>query len=316
MNDQDLRRLLTAATETVDRPTDEFVDRLGRRLDIELWSVPTLDGTTPPPIDDDITSHQGGIMVLELDDRPPGDVADQPRFNRRLLGAVAAAAVVVVVGLTALFWAGRDGTNVSTADDPITSTIPREESTVDDVQPAPEALPTEPIAVGEAWIQSILDGDRDTFVALHAPNFTAHNTLMMASSGMPVDQVESYYFDGFDARTAWLRIGGDPTESDGCEEKPNGRFDCGYTQQLLGRADKLAFIRADLAIVDGLVTDVRLDVSHDPDGLMSLVPLFLGIEATETDRECADIGFNSVECADNYPDMLRRYLEYRDEQLG
>ncbi|MEM9652912.1 MAG: hypothetical protein AAGA65_12500 [Actinomycetota bacterium] len=230
-----------------------------------------------------------GSLRRRLAEREPVDSDPTANGSRRptiwLLAAAAAVALLVAVA----FRPGED--------------------------PALEVAATsEAQTVGDAWLAAIEEADRASFVALHASGFEADDTLMGYAKEIDVltpARITDLYFDGFDAFQASLAVDGDTVRGEGCRTGEQGRATCVFTTTLIGTAAYSYRISVDLTVADGRITRLAFeDVTTEPADLRSLIEPFLETEATEEDRACLVLGFNTVGCGRHDSDFLTRYIEY------
>ncbi|MDH5521810.1 MAG: hypothetical protein OEZ14_14905, partial [Acidimicrobiia bacterium] len=222
-------------------------------------------------------------------------------------------AAVALFGLVALTFLSGPGDNASSTGSPGDDLSPLTATTAGTTTSTTEPLPTEPMEVGEAWLASIVDGDRDRFVALHDEGFDqANETLMMWGwhSNRPGTFADRY-FDGYDAFRAALDVDDDEVVERGCRPAGNSMVFCVFRTTLIGGRETSGFGAVLIVDQSGTITSVRLDLaSTEPADLFRYWPDFLTEEATERDVVCAEIGFNSVECGIQESNVLRRYIDY------
>jgi len=225
------------------------------------------------------------------------------------------AAAVALIGLFALMFLSGPEPEASSADDtleddppPVTTTT-TENATTSTTEP----LPTDPFEIGEAWLASIVDSERERFIALHEDGFQqANETLMMWGwhSNRP-GAFADRYFEGFDAFQASLDVDDDEILEQGCRPAGDNKVFCILRTTLIGERETSgigAVLTVDPAVG---ITNVRLDLgSTEPSDLFGYWQNFLAEEATERDIGCADIGFNSVECGIHESNVLRRYIDF------
>lgn len=257
-----------------------------------------------------------GVELLKTAASHPKPDSQSPARDRGPVFTIAA--VVALVGMVALtFLSGPGDDDASTA-----VGSPAEESsltttTVSTTTSTTEPLPAEPMDVGEAWLASIVDGDRDRFVALHDDGFDQTNeTLMMWGwhSNRPGTFADRY-FDGYDAFEAALAVDDDEIVERGCRPVGNDLVYCVLRTTLIGGRETSGFGAVLNVDQGGSITKVRLDLaSTEPADLFRYWQDFLTEEATERDVGCAEIGFNSVECGIQESNVLRRYIDYYRER--
>jgi hypothetical protein len=276
MNDDSLRQRLHRIQGG--EPSPEFVEQLRRRLS---------EGEEPTsPVGPQNSSVDGDGTVIEIDlNHPPG-------AQRRPRGLWAAAAAVLVIGIP-LMISAIAGTGTD-----------REVGT---------AATTEVHRVGEAWIRSVIDDDRAAFVALHAPGFESDDTLMGFSEDVGLltpNRVSEIYFGGFDAFQAARRIDGDAVRSNGCEDVDGDTVQCGFTSTMIGTDDYTYTVLVELVVEDELITSVDFSVTTEPADFRLFVEDFFDDEATDDDRACLALGFNTVGCGEHESDFVTRYAAY------
>ncbi len=274
MNDEALRRQLRRVQG--DEPSPEFVDGLRGRL----LGEDSMSWTAPRTAEEDVT-------VIELDHDIERD-SGQGRRPRVLWAVAAAAALLVGIPLLARAVTGGEP-NLETA---TTSQAQR---------------------TGEAWLSSIVDDDRDAFTALHANGFEADDTLMGFAEDTGVltpTRVAELYFDGFDALQAAIETDGDLIRSNGCQDTEDRTVRCSFTATMIGPESYSYTLTAELIVEDRLITSIDFSTTTDPADFRSLIQEFLEEEATEEDRSCLLLGFNTVGCGEYESDFVGRYAAY------
>lgn len=259
-----------------DDPSPEFVDRVRLRL-----------GEGPRP--------RAGL-VLDGKDTTVVGLDRSPVIGRRsrLLWPLAAAAVLVVGALVAL--------QVIVSDDAETDI----------------AATSEIRLIGDAWLRSIINGDREAFVALHASDVEVDDTLMGFSEDSELltsARIFELYYDGFDALQAALDIDNDVIRSDGCEETGPRAIRCAFTATMIGTNDYNYTVVADIVAEDRLITSIDFTTATDPADFRLVIQDFLDEEATDEDRACLVLGFNTLGCGQHESDFLTRYATYYEAQL-
>ena len=234
---------------------------------------------------------------------------------------VALAAMIVLAGLGLLMVnsgstensAQTDGLNPTVA-----STPPSPTTTSATTVPVP-SLPTDPLDVGEAWLDSIVDNDRATFLALHPPDFTAANeTLMMWGfrAGRPLEFGDRY-LAGFDAFQAAIDVDDDVVTRQPCRLVADRRVFCGFTATVVGGPETTTTQAVLTVDENGTIVEVRIDAgTSDPTDLFRYWRSFIDDNADERDLACLDIGFNSVVCGIQESNLLRRYVEFYRQRTG
>lgn len=275
-----------------DEPDERFVDALRDRLldEPEPAAGPILV-PGPEPDQPATVIELGGRRQQPVDPTEPTG----PRWSRAAWPLTAAA--VLLFGGLVLAGVGGGGNDAA----PLETASERQE-------------------VGESWVRSIVDGDRDAFVAVHHPDVTANDTLMAYSRDGGVltpDRVAEFYFAGFDAFVISVEIDGDIVRSEGCTDTDRDDTDdtvrCGYTTSLIGSARHTYTVFAELTVEDGLITAVEFDEpTTDPPDLRDDVERFFADEATDDDRACMALGFNTPGCGEQDSDFLRRYIDYHE----
>ena len=248
-----LREVLSSlGTES---PSETFVAELRTRLEGEMSHVYT-------------STNNEVAMISATDNDNRSAAVDPPRPPRQRLALVALVAILVAAVGVAALW-GRDSNSTSTDQSPTSpptsaaesSTTTTEQATT--TEDAAASSGSETLAIGEAWVDSIVSNDRERFVSLHTPDIIANDTLMawtgLVPGGMTRETLSSLYFDGFDAFQASIETDNDFVDVDGCEVA--GSRDqiarCGYRASLVGGEETFT-VRADLTVEDGLITNVFL----------------------------------------------------------
>lgn len=186
-----------------EEPSEEFLESLSQRLNAALADQP---GPSNP---------EEEIYVVDLEVRD--DSRQRQWWKSRGLMLSASAAIVLAVVLAAAIWLGdAEGDSESgevaavpettdptpQTDPPATSSTTTESSVVEEGGTDGDEL----MAVGEAWLQSVVDNDETTFRALHAADARVTNTVIgwgpveLVSSGrLDEPDVATLYFGGFGA---------------------------------------------------------------------------------------------------------------------
>ncbi len=263
-------------------PSPDFVDGLRQRLTAEALGRPT-DGVDPSP-GGPSTPSAPSVTVLGTDRTA---VAPAPR-SRLAVPLTAAAALLVGAFLATL--------------------VRSDDSTVQ-----PTTTATEARQVGEAWLQAIVVGDRAGFVELHADDLTTNDTLMGFSrdAGILTDErIGELYFAGFDAFQASAASA--TVRSDGCRDLRRVEVRCAYTAPIGDSAVYTYTNTVDLVVEDGRIVSLSFMTTTDPADLRSDVDAFFAEEATDDDRACIALGFNTVGCGRLEADFARRYIEFHE----
>ncbi len=246
-----------------------------------------IDGDGPSP-----------KFVGRLRDTLAGDAAERPAAvsiersapRRRPLEplALAAAAIVLVVGMIVAIQAVRDDSAVA------------------------PASPAAAARIGDAWLRAIVDGNRDAFLALHGPDLEVDDTLMGFSEDVGIltdDRVGELYASGFDALQAAVAIDDDEITPLGCG--PSGvAVRCIFSVTMIGTPQYRYTVVADLTVVGSLIRRIDFSTTTTPVNLRSMIDEFLATEATDDDRACLALGFNTVGCGEHESDFLRRYIAF------
>lgn len=276
MNDDTLRRQLQQIQG--EEPAPEFVDRLRSSLSGESSAGGGSAG------------NGGPVTMIGLQSPAP----ETPRRFRPMWPLLAAAVVLGAVLLTVAF-------------------------PTDDV-PVDTATTTEAVQTGEAWLESIVNNDREAFEMLHAAELESNDTLMAYSKDLGLltpSTVSELYLDGFDAFQVSLTADGDVLRPDGCEGADPGVARCRYTASLIGTEDYAYTAVAELTVVDGRIVAVDFaEVSTKPADLRSEIQDFMDEEATDEDRACLVLGFNTVGCGRHDSDFMARYIAYYESRQG
>ncbi len=275
MNEETLRRGLQRIQG--EEPAPEVIDRLRQRVSAASQPI----GSTSPDAGPVTDSEQ--VTVLDLEHRPPS--------GRRRLSPwpVAAAAALLIGGLLSLRMMAGDDSETSVA------------ST------------TEIRQIGNAWLQSIIDWDRAAFEALHADDVAVDDTLMGFSEDTDIltsARIAEIYDDGFDALQAALAADDDVIRSDGCQETDDGTILCAFTATMIGTPEYTFTVSAELSVEDRLITSIDFSTDTDPADLRSVIQDFMETDATDEDRACLALGFNTVGCGQHESDFLTRYLAF------
>ncbi len=251
-------------------PSDDFVEALRLRIQEQATQE-----TTPGPAGSTVIDFgkQGGST--------PG------RFGRVWLLAAAAALVGAML---------------------LTQLLP------DDGAPLETAATTEAREIGDAWLASIINNDRTSFVALHADDLRTNDTLMAYSQDVDLltpARVAELYLDGFEAFQRSLAVDGDVVRAEGCDDIDSGQVRCIYTASLIGTDDYTYTVAADLTVESRLITAIDFtEISTEPSDLRSQSEAFFDEEATDEDRACLLLGFNTRGCGEHDSDFMRRYIAY------
>lgn len=254
-----------------EEPTAEFVDELRNHLaEIETTGAAARPGHEP-------------VTVLGLRSRPTSDGR-----SRILVSAAAAILFAIGFGVTIRMVSRTDAEiGVSTA--------------------------TEAVQVGETWLQTIVDGDRESFLALHAVDLEVDDTLMGFSEDTGIltsARVSELYDDGFDALQAAVEIDGDVIQAEGCEATDDGQTRCSFTATMIGTNTYSYTVTAVLDVEDRLISAIEFSTTTEPADFRSLVEGFLESEATDEDRACMALGFNTIGCGVHESDFVTRYAAY------
>ncbi len=279
MNDETLRRQLRRIQG--EEPTPEVVDRLRQRVS-DASRVGAGSGASGEP-----ATGNSHVTVVDLDHRRSA------ARSRPSVWPMVAAAALLVGGLVAL-----RGATINDSENGVAST-------------------TEIKQVGEAWLRSIIDGDRAAFEALHAADVEVDDTLMGFSEDTDIltsARITEQYNDGFDALQAALAADDDVIRSDGCQGTDNDQvIRCAFTATMIGTADYTYTISAELVVEDRLITSIDFSTDTEPADLRDLIQDFMDTEATDEDRACLTLGFNTVGCGRHESDFLTRYVAFYEE---
>lgn len=173
-------------------------------------------------------------------------------------------------------------------------------------------------SIGDAWLRSIVDGDRATFVALHAEDFEADDTLMAFSQDVDLltpPRITELYFDGFDAFQQAIAVDQDTVNADGCVVITDDRARCRYSATLIGTQDYSFSAAVDLTVADGRISKVAFtEISTTPTDLQASLDGFLEREANDDDRACLLLGFNTIGCGVHESDFMHRYIAFHEAQ--
>lgn len=184
----------------------------------------------------------------------------------------------------------------------------------DDGAPLETAATTEAREIGNAWLASIIDNDRASFVALHTDDLQTNDTLMAYSRDVDLltsARIAELYFDGFDAFQRSLAVDGDAVRSEGCEDIDSGQVRCIYTASLIGTDSYSYTVAADLTIENRMIATIDFtEISTKPSDLRSNSQAFFDDAATDEDRACMLLGFNTLGCGEHDSDFMRRYIAY------
>lgn len=276
--DENLRRRLRRLGG--DDPAPDYVDRLREQLTrtgvAESGSTPPRPGEPPTPLLPDTAGPDG-----------------PPRVRRPVI--VLAAAVLLVGAVLAL------------------RAVPGDTPAQQTAAASPE------LEIGEAWLRSIVEGDRDGFVALHVAEPEVNDTLLGFSRDAEIlteGRIGELYFAGFDAFQASLAVDGDFVRSSPCVEVDTGVVRCGYRASLIGSAQYSYVVTAELTVEDGLITRVVFETTTDPADLRDSVEAFFAEAATDEDRACMALGFNTVGCGEHESDFMHRYVDFHQARTG
>ncbi len=273
-------------------PSPAFIDALRLRIDDSLHvDRPAPSGHEVAPLDHgpvttagDEPSNNNAVTLIEIG---RNNQAGEKSFGTTW-PLVAAAALIIAVSVALL--------------------LPNDDA------PSDIAAASEARSVGDAWVMSIIGNDKDAFVELHDPEFETNDTLMAYSRDADLltsARVSELYFDGFDAFQASLAADGDFVRSDGCLQVDDDRVRCGYTASMIGTTRYTYSVTADLTVADGRITDLEFaEITTKPADLRDEAQRFFDEAATDEDRSCLLLGFNTPGCGEHDSDFMRRYVEY------
>jgi hypothetical protein len=254
-----------------DEPSQEFLDGLRDRLD---------DGTQ---VEDGSLDDAGRVTVIDVEDRPQGG------RRTRLLWPMVAAAVVIAGFLVALQVVIGEESDLETA----TSTVAHR--------------------VGDSWLQSIVEGDRATFRSLHADDVEVDDTLMGFSEDtglLTAARIRELYYDGFDALQAAIAIDDDEIRVEGCIDIAENEVRCRFTATMIGTDDYHYSVEALLVVEDRSIISIDFSTTTNPSDFRSSIQNFLEEEATDEDRACLALGFNTTGCGEHESDFVTRYAAF------
>ncbi len=298
MNDEEFRQKLREVDER--SPSVDFVLKLRQVLEQEVRTMSEL------------RLKEGQVTMIDVDDEQTPKTKLGPRGRLLAIGFAATLLVVAILAVQAT----RGGDRVSieqtpaTAAEISTTSIPATSATI---ASSTSTIPQSDLtAVGDAWVQSIVDNDRAKFVAMHSPDLQVDNTVIGwagITGTLDGETIESLYFDGFDALQASLRADDDTIRADGCIYfQESGNVQCEYTASILGGSETRT-MRANMGIAEGLIERIAFTgVGSEPPRIMGFIRPFLNDSDVAKDHDCLAIAFNSVECGEHESDVFRRFL--------
>ncbi|MDW3176637.1 MAG: hypothetical protein R8J94_04530 [Acidimicrobiia bacterium] len=287
MNEQALREQLRRIDG--EGPSSTFDRALRAQLrGVESADVANQDSDNhDADLYDTVVSPHEGAMVEFIDRR-----SAPPRSSRwPFLGAAAALILVLAIVVQSVSDEGGDLT----------------------------AANSEAVGVGDAWLQTIIDSDRDGFLALHAEDVVVNDTLMGFSKDTQLltdARIGELYADGFDALQAALAIDDDVVTADGCSFVEAASVECAFTATMIGTGAYSYTVTALMVVEDGLIRSIDFTTITDPADFRVFIEDFLENEATNEDRACLTLGFNTVGCGEHESDFIMRYAGYYEAKTG